>query len=676
MSIRPLVLCGPIVRRVDRSTASVFLVLGQPRDVSLHIHEKNGTIVMSGTRRTIKLGENLYAVTVVARRQDALEWGQGYSYNIQFSNPDAPGQTQSLYDDDILTTGPSAEKSELERLVYEGERLPSFMLPPTEPENIRILHGSCRKPHGNGRDALAQADRLLQQAGLGKRAQQLYLTGDQIYADDVDDGFAKILQKAALVYRNEELILNPAKTRKEYIQEHSGFTSTSCANHLITLGEFYAMYMCIFSQVPWLEPPSPGQVRSFYNDLPHVRRLLANTPTYMIFDDHEVTDDWFLSKAWCDTTLSKAKGRRIIRNALVAYAVFQHWGNDPDQFEDSKPGAKLLGLIDGWKPGDSAPIDSIEKLLGIPKTAAELEQEKPEAITWSYSLRTPVYQSIVLDTRMRRAFDPASGAIALMSKNHIARLVHTSNPSRFTLIVSAAPVLGLQLIEGLQSLLEKLGFDYFNKKFDNEAWVNSWSYEFLVGQLLSRSPCVVLSGDVHFSVGANILKKDSAPIKCLVNFTSSAIQNAPNDTATWVLEKTTEHNLESGILGSLPEMKVLGTPQEGPSEIFSFADFTVPHTQELRIEGEILEESLMVSDSGGKDRVFATLPELNIPEATAKKLEATIPHQNTAAAPGSNVGELSLDMAKGRIVQRMLYFNKKKGQWLERVDTAKFPLKS
>ena len=34
--------------------------------------------------------------------------------------------------------------------------------------------------------------------------------------------------------------------------------------------------------------------------LPKVRRALANVPTYMIFDDHEISDDWFLNPTWRD----------------------------------------------------------------------------------------------------------------------------------------------------------------------------------------------------------------------------------------------------------------------------------------------------------------------------------------------------------------------------------------
>ena len=68
---------------------------------------------------------------------------------------------------------------------------------------------------------------------------------------------------------------------------------------------------------------------TFYDSLPRVRRALANVPTYMIFDDHDVTDDWNISRSWRDQVYTSLLGRRIVTGALAAYALFQDWGNDP-----------------------------------------------------------------------------------------------------------------------------------------------------------------------------------------------------------------------------------------------------------------------------------------------------------------------------------------------------------
>lgn len=105
--------------------------------------------------------------------------------------------------------------------------------------------------------------------------------------------------------------------------------------------------------------------------VPYVRRLLANVATYTMFDDHEITDDWFLNRDVAERQLgladasdgwsTKDLGPRLLRNGLSAYAIFQHWGNVPGDFAGwdgtplqpgvpDPPGATLLDL---WEPDAS-----------------------------------------------------------------------------------------------------------------------------------------------------------------------------------------------------------------------------------------------------------------------------------------------------------------------------------
>ncbi len=73
-------------------------------------------------------------------------------------------------------------------------------------------------------------------------------------------------------------------------------------------------------------------VEAWRDAVPKVARALANVPTYMIFDDHEITDDWYLSDRWRERVITAPFGRAILRNGLLAYTVFQGWGNDPQAF--------------------------------------------------------------------------------------------------------------------------------------------------------------------------------------------------------------------------------------------------------------------------------------------------------------------------------------------------------
>ena len=85
-------------------------------------------------------------------------------------------------------------------------------------------------------------------------------------------------------------------------------------------------------------------LQQFYRGLPKVQRALANVPTYMILDDHDVTDDYFLNPVWRTRVLEKKLGQAIIGNAMIAYSVFQDWGNDPVAYRTG-PKAQLLSLI-------------------------------------------------------------------------------------------------------------------------------------------------------------------------------------------------------------------------------------------------------------------------------------------------------------------------------------------
>ena len=89
--------------------------------------------------------------------------------------------------------------------------------------------------------------------------------------------------------------------RQNLVRDHAKFTSESAGNHLLSFGEFVAIYLMAWNIENW--PNSypdiktiPSKMQKQYqneicqlenarNLLPAVRRVLANIPTYMIFDD-------------------------------------------------------------------------------------------------------------------------------------------------------------------------------------------------------------------------------------------------------------------------------------------------------------------------------------------------------------------------------------------------------
>ncbi|WP_199747495.1 hypothetical protein, partial [Corallococcus sp. AB049A] len=107
-----------------------------------------------------------------------------------------------------------------------------------------------------------------------------------------------------------------------------------------------AMYLLVWSPTPWtlIEPGRPqledGEVERYATEqqlveafaagLSGVARAMAHLPCMMIFDDHDITDDWNLSANWEQTAYGHPFSKRIIGNALLAYLLCQGWGNNPD----------------------------------------------------------------------------------------------------------------------------------------------------------------------------------------------------------------------------------------------------------------------------------------------------------------------------------------------------------
>jgi hypothetical protein len=591
----PLLLAGPILRRTEPRLVTVWVALRQARRVTLRVYQWDTTTQteierLVGSRQTIRVGAQLHIAAVTARAPEegrALQPEVLYCYNVFFASPDAEGDiglasTASAGEPNLLTPGvlvnDPLSAGEVAQLIYPGMPLPSFALPAVTLEQMRLFHGSCRKPHGVGRDALATLDHVLTTTASDplQRPQQLYLTGDQIYADDVAGALLPALMEAAeFLVGAEEMpgiaqglagrsLTTPGR-RARAVRELAHFTTTSGGNHLLTRGEYLAMYLFCWSDVLWPDalpsaeavwqaipearPEDPREheqalatwqleareLTDFRLNLPHVRRALANTPTYMVFDDHDVTDDWYLDGAWCAAALHSHLGRRILRNALCSYALCQAWGNDPDQF-DAPNGQSFLALMDRWRGDEVSADDSkdaglLEAYLGLPD-AFSGEGTLPRtdrALRWHFTVATPAYRMIVLDERTRRVYDDPHAAPGLLSEEAMAEQIGDPIPGdgRLTLLVAQTPVLGVSIVATIQ-FLQRNHYIY-----DRESWaLNARIWQQLL-QRLARFGCVViLSGDVHYGYGALVEYWEQAEGSALrgtatiVNFTSSALKNA------------------------------------------------------------------------------------------------------------------------------------------------------
>ena len=113
------------------------------------------------------------------------------------------GGTADHFTPDVMVpaSGTSTEAQALLCSPQHGATLPSFVLPPDALGDLRPLHGSCRKAGGPGPDVLSLADRLIGNSVTFPlfRPRQLFLTDDQVYADDVPAALVTLLTEVGSV---------------------------------------------------------------------------------------------------------------------------------------------------------------------------------------------------------------------------------------------------------------------------------------------------------------------------------------------------------------------------------------------------------------------------------------------------------------------------------------------
>ena len=458
------------------------------------------------------------------------------------------------------------------------------------------------------------------------RPHRLFLTGDQIYADDVAVSMLPFCTDLgnALLFGNttgaEEITVDtknynvtrgnfPSGARSQLITKKAGFTTTDRRSHLMSFGEFVGMYLMAWSGDFWLsepgatdlwtapvlpaygiqfekkvptdkledrlkqeaitkdfdalignETPESGfdlsdfvhflfkdgdeerkpandnektkakeaMVATFKNQLqslakfreatPFVRRALANTPTFMIFDDHEVTDDWNMNKQWADDVYSKPLGKNIVRNGLLAFALFQAWGNDPESFEKDADKKKLLENIPkAFKTGTERTnaLKELDTLLGLNNDG------KAPKTRWDYRVPGGPLETVVLDTRTRRKFGAALEPAGLIEESALKEQLPTfatlfgkdAKPDKTApvLVVSPVPAIGLQTLEDVvqpiaihvDNIVDKNKFGFFNRDF--ESWsFNVQHYERLLKRLSAYRRVLLLSGDVHYGISSTM----------------------------------------------------------------------------------------------------------------------------------------------------------------------------
>jgi hypothetical protein len=431
-----------------------------------------------------------------------------------------------------------------------------------------IMHGSCRNPHHFSDDSLVAADNKVALQDLPERPDLLMLSGDQIYADHVAgpmlDAISQVItlldlpkehfngapfERCEQLYAHRHHLYGRQKLLPNY-QDHSRwlsklfdahhapiFSSKDCDNHLITFSEFFAMYLLVWSPTLWkcidlerveksgfcinghslsqahrdIWMKEKSHLTKFVEGLPQVQRLLAHIPTYMIFDDHDITDDWNLTVGWEQAAYNHPFANRIIGNGLMAYMLCQGWGNNP-----SVIGQLFKGTFNDLVAGQfnqEAHNSFITQLIRFEG--------------WHYSLDTTP-KMVILDTRTRRwrSESNMNKPSGLMDWEALVEFQQELIGQDAVIVISPAPMFGVKFIEALQRVMTKAGYPLV---IDAENWM---AHPGSANTLLSifthtKTPdnFVILSGDVHYSFAYDIKLRYRKSSPNIYQITCSGLKN-------------------------------------------------------------------------------------------------------------------------------------------------------
>ncbi len=540
----PDVLAGPIVRQVHNQTLCFWLITSKPAAIHLALHCDDSAIfdedLSPAQLSQVQVGSHAYVNLIQIKPKSTIRDGARVHYNLSLVQPD--GQRNSIHE---LCAD----------LLYPKQSHPSFIVS----KHIQnVLHGSCRKPHHDSQDGLVCVDSEINAAivNQGKQPDLLIMSGDQVYVDDVAGPMLNAIEQTiSLLGLFNEALQGAAVSQSHDLYQHSNgyyerpdllpdtsanehiaktffakkkkpiFTSVNANNHLISFAEVIAMYILVWSPEVWplikinsqsIKPQHLEQfnqeqkvIEAFCQTLPKVRRALAHIPVYMIFDDHDVTDDWNLTRGWEQAVYQDAFAKRIVGNALIGYWLCQGWGNKPEATEPLYSSCAPHFTANGIAEHDQL----IDKLL------------KWE--TWHYCIDT-MPKIVVLDTRTQRWRSESSltKPSGLMDWEALSELQQELIDEPSVILVSAAPIFGVKFIETIQRV-----FTFFGHALtvDAENWMAHKGTASVILNIFRNRKTppnfVILSGDVHYSFVYDVSLRFRQNSPNITQITSSGIKN-------------------------------------------------------------------------------------------------------------------------------------------------------
>ncbi|MEP6298938.1 MAG: alkaline phosphatase D family protein, partial [Ilumatobacter sp.] len=352
----------------------------------------------------------------------------------------------------------------------------------------RLLIGSCRAaaPHeppytldlamnseGRGVDTLwAHAERMKSEPP-SEWPSLVVFAGDQIYADDSSPQARERIEER----RAESVDLDSSKVHD------------------------YDEYCWLYSEA-WSAPPE--------------RWLLSTVPSAMIFDDHDMIDDWNISASWIADMRDEETWRERAVNGMMSYWVHQHLGNlSPDRIRED-------GMLDRLVASDD-PTGVLRAWAVECFEAAGTEG----GCQFSYSRRVGNVTVVVVDCRNGRVLTDEERLMVQRSEWEDIRSA-AMEADGHVLFVTSLPVFLADGIHDLHVWSQRLCAgswgrpgrrigERVRRALDLEDWPafpESFAmFRTLIDDLRARPDpprsIVVASGDIHFSYAARVASFDS-----------------------------------------------------------------------------------------------------------------------------------------------------------------------
>ncbi|MGW1724546.1 alkaline phosphatase D family protein [Streptomyces sp. NPDC002306] len=237
---------------------------------------------------------------------------------------------------------------------------PSVIRSPDTGDDVRVAFGSCRwaAPAADehdpaGPDALDSLAARIAAHPDGERPDVLVLLGDQVYADETSAATRRWL------------------AARRDLREAPGAEVAD-----------YEEYTRLYYE-SWLDP--------------EVRWLLSTVPSCMIFDDHDVIDDWNTSAAWLAGMRTTCWWQERVVSGLMSYWVHQHLGNlSPAELASDALYAAVRDTPDG---------------TDVLRDFATRADADPASVRWSYRRDFGRVRLLMVDSRAARVLEEGERAM-------------------------------------------------------------------------------------------------------------------------------------------------------------------------------------------------------------------------------------------------------------------------